>query len=183
MRLRLSSVIIGCAAALMVAGLVHAQPRIGPPAGPSGPGPGPAPAPAQTGGLITGTTADLTARAMQEAGFTDVRVVDSQGTRHVVGKAGETPVLAAHLFCKENTCLAISWMVFFGEQKGIDWNYINAWNSTHTFARLSRNNQGHLVFDYDVALLGGVTAEYIKTSGAVFATRLKELFEFKPGGN
>jgi hypothetical protein len=165
--------------AVAMAGIVHAQPQIGPPGG--GGGGGGQPAPSSTG-IINGTTADLTASAMQEAGFTDVRVVESNGVKHVVGKAGETPVVALHMYCKEGTCLAISYMVFFGEQTSIGWDYVNAWNSRNTFARLSRNSKNNLVFDYDVLLIGGVTAQYIKTAGMIYAQRLKELFQFKPGG-
>ena len=175
---RLSRLVLGCAMALLTASLAQAQPRIGPPGGGGGGGGGgqPQQQPAAAG-LIEGTTPELTARMLQQAEYTDVKVFEHQGTKHVAGKVAGNDVFVLHHFCQEGSCKAISFVLPFGKQPSISQEYIDAWNDK-TFARL-RRSKGDLFFDMDVFLFGGVTAPYIATAGAVYALRLKELLEFK----
>lgn len=177
MRLNLTGIALGCAFGLLASGLAEAQPRISPPGG--GGGGGQPQTQPQQGGIINGTTVELTASMMRDAGYTDVQFFEHQGRKHVRAKAGETPVIVIHDNCKEETCVVISFTVFFGEQRTIDANYINGWNQTKRWCKLYRAKNGHLVFDMD-AFIAGVQPEYVKAMSIIFANMLKQLFEFKP---
>jgi hypothetical protein len=178
MTLRLSGILLGCALGLTVAGHADAQPRLQPPGGQ--PQQQPQSQPQQpAGGIINGTTVELTARMMTEAGYTDVQFLEHQGRRHVRGKAGETPVIVIHDNCQNENCVVISFTVFFGEQRTIDAAYMNAWNQNKRWCKLYRAANGNLVFDMD-AFVAGVQPEYVKAMSVIFANMLKQLFEFKP---
>jgi hypothetical protein len=177
MKLRLSAVALGCMFGLMVAGVADAQPQIRPPGQPQQPQQQPQQQPA--GGILNGTTAQHTARMMQEAGYTDVQFVEHGGRRHVRANAGESPVVVIHDSCQDENCTVISFTVFFGEQRNIDAKYINAWNATKRWAKLYRAENGSLILDMDV-YVAGVQPEYVKAMSILFANMLKQLFQFKP---
>lgn len=176
MIIRLSSALVGCAMALMVAGMAEAQPRLQPPGGGGGGG---GPPQQQTGGVIAGTTAEQTAQALQAVGYSDVQFLEHEGRRHVRAKAGETPVLVIHDNCEGQVCRVLSFNVFFGEQRTIDASYMNAWNAQKRWAKLYRAQNGHLIFAMD-ALVMGVQAQYVNLKASLFANMLKQLFDFKP---
>ncbi len=179
MKRHVLSITLACAFGLLLAGSAQAQPRIQPPGGP-GPGPGQPQQPsAPAGGILSGTTVELTARMLQEAGYADVQIFEHQGTRHVRAKAGETPVIVFHDSCKDNACLVITYGVFFGEQRTIDANYMNAWNSQQRWCKLYRGPNNTLMFTMDV-FVAGVIPDYLKATSTIFAGQLKRLFEFRP---
>jgi hypothetical protein len=179
MRLRLSSLILGCAALALAGGLANAQPRIQP--APGGGGGGGGQQQASPAGLITKITAEQTAEIMTKAGYTDVKIINgNQGTRHVGGKAGETPVFAIHAGCENGACSTVTFTVYFGKQESIDLNYMNAWHTAWRFTKLYRDKDNDIVFDMDVPLLTGVTPDYFTSASILFVNMLKKVMEFKP---
>ena len=180
MKGRVTGIVLGCLLGLMLASTANAQPRIQPPGGGGGGGGGGGQQQQQQqGGIINGTNVELTARMMREAGYSDVQFIEHQGRKHVSAKIGETPVIVIHDNCQNEKCVVISFTVFFGEQRTIDANYMNAWNQTKRWAKLYRAQNGQLVFDMD-AFIAGVQPEYVKAMSVIFANMLKQLFEFKP---
>ena len=170
-----------CAIVLLCAGLAQAQPRIQQPTPREGGGGQPQQAPA--GGLIQGTTLELTMEMLTLAGFTDVKKYKAQsGSEHVSGKLGETLVSVVHMNCKESKCLTVMFMVFFGKQNSVDMNYMNAWNRDKLYARLYQDKENNVFFRMDV-VLWDVPPQYIARMGQTFALMLKNVYDYKPGQN
>ena len=83
MNFRLTGFVVACAVALMAAGFAHAQPRITPPGGGGGGG-----APSTSGGgMVTSVTAEQVSQLMQQAGYKEVSVAQTQqGSKFVRAK-------------------------------------------------------------------------------------------------
>jgi hypothetical protein len=58
--------------------------------------------------------------------------------------------------------------------------WIDGWNNSWLYVRASKAQDGSLIFSWDVALLTGVTADYIKTSAQLFKTIVDGSTDFKP---
>ena len=177
MSFRFASAFFGSALAIASFGAAGAQPRI---QAPSQQPQSQAPAPQSGGGVIFGTNPELTLRMLQGTGFENLRLVTIENQRHVAGQLSGVSVVFVHAACENNACARIGMTALLGKQPvNVDW--VNAWNREKGFTRLFLNQSGEVVMDMDVHFFGGATAEYIKQSGVIFATLLKQLFEFQPG--
>lgn len=177
MNFRLTGFVVACAVVLLAAGFAHAQPRITPPGGGGGGG-----APSTGGGgMVTSVTAEQVSQLMQQAGYKEVSVAQTQqGSKFVRAKVGEIPVVALFGGCEGAGCVVVVFRAFFGKQETIDANYIFAWNNAYLISRLYRDGDGDLTFDMGMHLLSGVTPEYIQRTSVLYASLLGKLLEFKP---
>ena len=175
--------IASAAALVMCAGFAQAQPRIEPPPPREGGGGQPQQQPAPAGGLIQGTTLEMTMQMLSQAGFADLKIYKAKsGAQHVAGKLGEAVVSVVHLNCKEGKCLTLMFMVSFGKQGNVDLNYMNAWNRDKLYARLYQDKEGNVFFRMDT-VLWDVPPQYITRMGQTFALMLKNVYEYKPAQN
>jgi hypothetical protein len=183
MNLRFTSFVFACAVAVMAAGFAHAQPRITPPGGGGGGGGGGgAPSTGGGAGLVTAVTAEQVAQLMNQAGYKEVSVAQTQqGSKFVRAKVGEIPVVGLFGGCEGAGCVVVVFRAFFGKQENIDARYIFAWNDAYLISRLYRDSDGDLTFDMGMHLLSGVTPEYIQRTSVLYASLLGKLLEFKPG--
>jgi len=175
MSIRITVALIAAAFAMSVA-LVEAQPQPRP-GQPKGGGGG---SPAQSGDVITSTTPDLTARMLRDAGYSDVKTVQSKdGKTHVIGNVHDTSVAVMHVYDDQNRAYILDCLVYFGKQDKIDKEYANAWNKKHRFTQAYIDDDGDLNLMMNVELAGGVTSQFIKHSAQRYAAMLKLLYEFK----
>lgn len=174
------SVILASALAVAWPGAGDAQPRIQP-SGPPAAGPGTPAAPSGTQ-LLNGTTVEITAEMLTEAGYTDVKIYEARsGNRHVSAKFDDVPMIAMHLHCREDkTCPAVGLVVIFGRQDSIDANYMNAWNTAKLYSRLYKDSDGDLLLQQDI-YVRDVPAVYLKHSAQMFGVLLRDLLKFQPG--
>lgn len=183
MIVRLGSVVLGCVLAAMVTALTQAQPQIQQPGGGGGGGGGGGQAPATSGELLKGTTLELTAQVLREAGYTEVQVYTARsGSKHVSGKVDGMVVSAIHLHCKDDRCPALAYLFNFGKQDTIDAAYMNAWNQSKLYARLYKNKEESLILEQDVLVLE-VPPVYLKHTAIMYARLLRDVMQFKPASN
>lgn len=179
MSLRLLNIALGCAVGLILAGAAQAQPRIQPPGQqPAQPG---APAqPPAAGGLIKGTNPELSAKALQAAGYQDVEIITIENNKQVRGKINNVTMLVLHYGCENNACTSATFYTSFGQQQQIDINWVNAWNTEKRFAKMYIDKNSAVSFDMDIHFFGGTTPDYMTQSAVLFGHMLKLLFEFQP---
>jgi Putative bacterial sensory transduction regulator len=174
-----SAIIFGLGLLWIGMAAAQAQPRV--PPGREGGDPQPT-QPTPSTSVLTRIKPEQTAELLKEAKYTDVRVLEpANEIQRVGGKIGQVPVYANHFVCDAEGCRLISFVAFFGEQPTIDQNYLNAWHQAWRFAKLYRNKQGNLVFQFDVHLFTGLSAEYVRSAAQMYAHLLGKLMEFKPG--
>jgi hypothetical protein len=57
---------------------------------------------------------------------------------------------------------------------------MDAWNDRYFYVRVIKTGDGSLVFLWNVALLTGVTSDYVKVSAALFQSTVDDASDFKP---
>lgn len=175
--LRLSSYGLALVFSMMVAGLAQSQPQIGPPAAPA-----PQPAAPQTGGgMLIRIGPEVTAKAMQDAGYAQTETGKwSNGVAYARGVLNDIRVAANHEECNEAGCRLVVFWVDFGVQSTIDLEYMNAWNRAFRFARLYRDDRNHVVFIWHVPLYTGVAPDYLRVAASQYGSLLKDLMQYTP---
>jgi hypothetical protein len=169
---------------LVLAVAADAQPRPGGGRGPAGGGGGGGGGGgnASGGGLIVKVQAEQLAQLMKEAGFPS-KVVDNNG------KMVQSTFWSDQIFsgiipqaCEKDGSGCHSFKLFanFGKENGIDQAWIDAWNNTYFYVRTYKLKDGQLIFEWNVALLNGVTPDYIKLAAAFFKSTVDESTDFKP---
>jgi hypothetical protein len=167
-------------AAVVFAATAHAQPRPGGGGGghpPSGGGGG---APA---GMIVKLKAEQIAQLFNDAGFQS-KVVDNDGTHMVVTSFWSDQVFSGAIpqSCEKDGsgCHAFKLFANLGADTGVSQAWVDAWNNNWLFVRAYKLENGSLIFAWDVALLTGVTPDYVKTTAKLFKTIVDESSDFKP---
>lgn len=188
MKLRFSSVVAGCAAAVMLTSFALAQPRIGGGAGGGGPaggspGSGQQQLPGAGGGqLIQGTTPELTMQMLQSAGFSALEIfTDEKGQRHVRGTSSDVKMAVWHQNCSGNSCASVTFTAAFAAGGNVDANWINAWNVEYRFIRGYLAQNGNSLFLMDV-WLANVPASYIAEVGRIWNSVIGNVSRFQPSG-
>jgi hypothetical protein len=177
MRLAMKTILV--VAAVVYAATAHAQPKPGGGGGhpPSGGGGG---APA---GMIVKLKAEQIAQLFNDAGFQS-KVVDNDGTHMVVTGFWSDQVFSGAIpqSCEKDGsgCHAFKLFANLGSDTGVSQAWIDAWNNNWLFVRAYKLENGSLIFAWDVALLTGVTPDYVKTTAKLFKTIVDESSDFKP---
>jgi hypothetical protein len=170
-------------AALAFAAAATAQPRPGggpgpkPPAG-GGPNPGSAP-----GGLIVKLQAEQIAQLFNESGFQS-KVVDNNNIHMVQTLFWTDQVFSGAIpqACDKDGsgCHAFKIFANLGPETGVSQAWIDAWNNDWLYVRVYKAKDGSLIFSWDVALLTGVTPDYVRTSAKLFKSIVDDSSDFKP---
>ncbi len=77
-------------------------------------------------------------------------------------------------------CHAIEIFANLGSDSGVDDAWINAWNAQKLYVRAFKSDKGDLIFELDVGLFSGASAEYIKNCAQVFKRVVDTSSDFKP---
>jgi Putative bacterial sensory transduction regulator len=167
-------------AALAIVAAAYAQPRPGgrgPSGGGGGGGGGGAP-----GGLIVKIQAQNLAQLMNDAGFAS-KLIDNSGPVVLVAFWNDQIFSGAiPQACEKDGSGCHSFKLFanLGKDTGVDQAWINAWNNSYYYVRAFKLQDGQLIFEWNVALLTGVTADYIKLAAIAFKSAVDESTNFKP---
>jgi Putative bacterial sensory transduction regulator len=175
--MRLLSKVVLVIASLVCATAVVAQPRI--PGANIG---GQAPA-SSSGGLLVKLTAEQVVGLLNEAGFhSEVR--QDKDSKFVVaafwGQDLYSGVIVEHCEKDGSGCHTLEFFANFGKDQPVDANWINAWNNSKIGVKASKLGDGTLLFDYDLPLLTGVTADYVKELAKFFKLVVDTATQFKP---
>jgi hypothetical protein len=180
--MRFSPTALLMVATLVFSGVAVAQPRPGggpkPPGGGSGPSGGGAPA-----GLIVKLQAEQIAQLFSEAGFQS-KIIDNNNTHMIQTLFWTDQVFSGAIpeACEKDGsgCHAFKVFANLGPDTGVSQAWIDAWNNNWLYVRASKTQDGSLIFTWDVALLTGVTADYVRVSAKLFKTIVDSSSDFKP---
>jgi hypothetical protein len=165
--------------ALAVAAAAYGQPRPGG-RGPSGGGGGGGGAPA---GLVVKIDAQKLAQLMNDAGFAS-KVIDNGGVTVVLVTFWNDQIFSGAIpqACEKDGSGCRSFKLFanLGKDTGVDDAWINAWNRSYYYVRAFKLPSGELVFEWNVALLTGLTPDYIKLAALAFKSAVDDSTDFKP---
>jgi Putative bacterial sensory transduction regulator len=178
LRMRLLSKVVLVIASLGCATAAVAQPRI--PGGNIG---GQAPAPSG-GGLLIKLTPEQVVGLLNEAGFHSEVRRDSVDAKVVVaafwGQEPYSGVIMDHCEKDGSGCHNLFFFANYGKDQPVDANWINAWNNSKIGVKALKLDDGTLLFEYDLSLLTGVTADYVKEFAKFFKLVVDTATQFKP---
>ena len=182
MRFTMKAILV--AASVVLAAAASAQPRPGGrPGGGGGGGGGGPPGGGAPGGMIAKIQAEQIAQLFTAAGFRS-KVIDNNNTRMVQSEFWGADVFAGAIpeaCAKDGSgCGAFKIFANLGTDSGVDDAWVAAWNNTWLYVRAIKLDNGALVFAWDVALLTGVTPDYIKASAQLFKAIVDASSDFKP---
>lgn len=173
MKLQMPHCLFVLAFSLLASVSSQAQPQIGPPAS--------TPPAAPSSGMLVRVGPEVTAKAMQDAGYSNVQTTkDKDGRAFARGEVNSVPVNASHEECNEKGCRLVVFWVDFGPQATIDLDYMNAWNRNFRFARLVQDANARVIFIWHVPLYSGVDSAYLRVAATQFASLLKDLLNYTP---
>lgn len=176
MKARFVAALAGLGLAFALAGTAQAQIRLDRPVG-GGPQ---QQQQQQPSGLLNGITPEQALQLLSGAGFAKAEILNLQNNlRAIKAEVNGTPVFAVFFGCENNVCGNFAYAVFFGKQN-VSEDFINGFNRDRRYARLYTDKDGNLVLTMDVWLYGGVSPSFVATTGAIFATTIKWLIEYKP---
>ncbi len=181
--MRLTTKAILVMASLVIAVAAGAQPR---PGGGKPPGGGP-PGGGGGGGAPTGTIikiqADQIAQLFNDAGFRS-KVIDNNNTHMVQTEFWSDQVFSGAIpqACEKDGSGCHGYKLFanLGTDSGVDQAWVDAWNSSWLYVRAVKLKNGALIFYWDVALLTGITPDYVKGSAVLFKAIVDASSDFKP---
>jgi hypothetical protein len=133
--------------------------------------------------VIDRITPELTMSLLEQAGYTDLELIELSGQQQVKGKINEQPVVVLHKCDKDGVCQILSFVAPLGKQQAVDLSWVNSWNLDKMLARLALDDQGNTYFQMDIHLFGGVSPNYVATSGAIFGELIKALYQYQPETN
>lgn len=165
---------------LAVAVAADAQPRPGGGRGPSGGGGGGGGG--TSGGLIVKIQAEQLAQLMKDAGFPS-KVIDNNGK--IVQSVFWNDQIFSGIIpqgCEKDGsgCHSLKLFANLGKDTGTDQAWLDAWNSSYFYVRAYKLKDGQLIFEWNIALLNGVTPDYIKLAATFFKSTVDEFTDFKP---
>jgi hypothetical protein len=113
-------------------------------------------------------------------GYSNVEIIENKDKKKMVrAKVNEVTVVAVPLSCKEDKCKTLVFGAYFGKQKNVDLNWVNAWNADHSLSR-AYLVKDEFYFDLGIHFWGGISPVYITETADVFGAHVKALFSFKP---
>jgi hypothetical protein len=159
-----------------LAGAATAQPRI---PGPGGGGGGGGGAPSPTTGMILKMTPEQLVPLLNEVGFrSEVRQLQG-GDKMVYARFWDTDALWSGVTfgnCEKDGsgCRTLQFFANFGKDQTVDPSWMNAWNNRFYVVRTYKLvPQGDLIFEGDLMIFTGVTADYVK----IFARFFKQVVD------
>jgi hypothetical protein len=165
--------------ALVLTVSAHADPKPGGPRpGGGGPSPGGGNAPS---GLVVNVQPEQMAQILTQAGFQS-KAVDNGGTHMVRSLFWSEDIfsgLIPEVCDKDGPCHAYKLFANLGKDSGVNQAWIDAWNSRWLYVHATLSD-GSLIFAWDVAVLTGVTPEYVASTAKLFVAIVNESTDFKP---
>lgn len=163
-------------AAFAFAVAADAQPR---PGGGSGGGGGGSPAE----GLIQKIQPEQLAQIISGAGFPSQ--VTDLGDQRIVRTQfwpGEIVSGAWPFSCEKDGsgCHGYGLFANFGGNTGIGQDWIDSWNNYRLYVHARKDQNGDLVFQWDVLLLGGLSTDSIAASAQLFKNWVDDSTDYKP---
>lgn len=173
---RVVAAMAGVTLALSVAGAAQAQIRLDRPLG-GGVQPQ---QPQQPSSTIDGISPEQAIRLLSQVGFSKGEVLKlDNNLKAVKAEVNGTPVFAVFFGCEGDKCSNFAYATFFGKQN-VSQAFINGFNRDRRYARLYTDKEGNLALTMDVWMYGGVSPAFVATTGAMFATTIKWLVEYRP---
>jgi len=78
-------------------------------------------------------------------------------------------------------CKTLQFFANFGKQSSVDMNWMNSWNDYYLGVKVSVMDNGEMLFEYDLPLFSGVSADYIRNCTVFFKAVVDTAFTYKPG--
>ena len=76
-------------------------------------------------------------------------------------------------------CHSFKLFANLGKDTGVDQAWINAWNNSYYYVRAFKLQDGQLIFEWNVALLTGVTPDYIKLAAIAVQVCRRQVDRFQ----
>lgn len=129
---------------------------------------------------ITTVTIDAVAKIMQNAGYR-AEILDGKNRPHLRTGLGGYTVLVFFYDCKDKNCGALQFYVGFKKAPKFNLTNINRWNAEMRYGKAYIDKDEDLAIEYDIALDGGVTQDFIKQQIYLFERVLSNFdrFDFK----
>ena len=118
---------------------------------------------------------------MNDAGFAS-KLIDNNGPVVLVAFWNDQIFSGAiPQACEKDGSGCHSFKLFanLGKDTGVDQAWINAWNNSYYYVRAFKLQDGQLIFEWNVALLTGVTPDYIKLAAIAFKSAVDEFDQFQ----
>lgn len=174
--MRFAATVVLALLACSYGAVADAQPRPGGGRGQSGGGGAPT-------GLIVKLQTEQIAKLFADSGFQS-KAVDNDGTQMVVSTIWNDQIFSGAIpqSCEKDGsgCHAFKIFANLGPDTGVSQAWIDSWNNSWLYVRAYKVENGSLIFSWDVALLTGVTPEYIKAVPHLFKSIVDESTDFKP---
>lgn len=119
----------------------------------------PGSAQAQLGGMITGNDYDRIAELARAYGTVETRTDDDQ-RRWLRGQMDDTIYTISFLNCDEAhlNCTSVQFRAWWGSEGSHSLEAVNQWNRDRRFSAAYLNESNDATIEFDVNLVGGVTA-------------------------
>jgi Putative bacterial sensory transduction regulator len=167
LRMRLfPAIALACGLFVLANGDSYAQPQ-------------PRPQGPPTDQVLTAVNPQLVANILQQIGY-PAEVVNDKDGDYVRTKISNTNVAVGFISCDNKGCPAFVYWTGWTKDPTLNETYANAWNASYLFARAYVDSGGDFIFEMDVSVDGGVTANTIAQSARLFEALLGELFKFQP---
>jgi hypothetical protein len=147
----------------------------------------PAAAPsAEPGALITAMTPQQVVDLLNNVSFPSKVVSDDKNSNNkwVVTSFWGDNLYSGVLFngnCDNSgACSILGFFANFGKSPNVNQAWVDGWNSDECCVRAYFLSDQSLVFQYDVALFTGVSADYIKAAAQFFKSTVDASTNFKP---
>jgi hypothetical protein len=138
---------------------------------------------AQPGALIASMTADQVAGLLNPT-FPSKVTQDDKNSKWVItsfwGDSLYSGVLMNGTCDNNGSCTILGFFANFGKTPNVDQNWVNSWNENQCCVRAFFYTDQSLIFQYDVALSPGVTADYITSAAQLFKQAVDQSTNFKP---
>jgi hypothetical protein len=134
-------------------------------------------------GMIVKIQPEQIAKLFTDAGFNS-KVVEMKDKSRLVQTefwSGDVWSGAIPLVCEKDGSGCHGMMLFanLGKESSVNQDWINAWNDRMLYVRAT-NHKDALIFTWQVALLTGVTPDYIKYAASGFKYLVDQSTDFKP---
>ncbi|HKH81622.1 MAG TPA: YbjN domain-containing protein [Methylovirgula sp.] len=134
--------------------------------------------------LITEITPDQLVPLLNAESYPSQVNTDNKGSKWVVTSFWGQNLYSGVLFsgnCDKNSdCTMLNFFANFGKSSNVNQNWVNAWNMGECCVRAYFLSDQSLIFQYDVQLGPGVTADYIKAAAQTFKEVVDGAANFKP---
>jgi hypothetical protein len=110
--------------------------------------------------VLRGDQVDAFATALQEAGYRARIVANDDGSRYIESAASGVFFTVNFVDCKPGTgCGGMRFIAWWDKPDYVGPATLNEWNGGYRLARAAIDQDGDLVLDYYISLVGGVTRD------------------------